>query len=96
MNWSLSALARSWAIAGVAASAARHVEQRPIDLVHRHKGGGHAGGGLEKPAAVQALLAAEIVGHRQQPGLDLALPFVLRIGIEFVAATIWVGIGVWY
>ena len=37
MNWSLSALARSWAIAGVAASALRHVEQRPIDLVHRHE-----------------------------------------------------------
>ena len=85
MNWSLSALARSWAIAGVAASALRHLEQRPIDLVHRHEGGGHAGRGLEEPAAVQALLAAEIVGHREQPRLDLALPFVLRVGIEFVA-----------
>ena len=37
------------------------------------------------PAAVEALLAAEIVGHRQQPRFDLALPFVLRVGIEFVA-----------
>ena len=61
------------------------IEQRPVDLVHRDEGRGHAGGGLEEPAAVQALLAAEIVGHRQQPGLDLALPFVLRVGIEFVA-----------
>ena len=85
MNWSFSALARSCAIAGVAASAVRHVEQRPIDLVHRHERRGHAGGGLEEPAAVQALLAAEIVGHREQPRFDLALPFVLRIGIEFVA-----------
>jgi hypothetical protein len=37
------------------------------------------------PAAVQPLPAAEFVGHREQPGLDFALPLVLRIGIEFVA-----------
>ena len=64
---------------------AAHLEQRPVDLVHRHERGGHAGGGLEESAAVQALLAAEIVGHREQALLDLALPFVLRVGIEFVA-----------
>ena len=85
MNWSLSALARSCAMAGVAASALRHIEQRPIDLVHRHERRGHAGGGLEEPAAVEPLLAAEIVGHGEQPRLDLALPFVLRVGIELVA-----------
>ena len=85
MNWSFSAPARSCAIAGVAASAFVDVEQRPIDFVHRDERGGHAGGGLEEAAAVQPLLAAEIVGHRQQPRLDLALLFVLRVGIEFVA-----------
>ena len=37
------------------------------------------------PAAVEALFAAEIVGHRQQPCLDLALPLVLRVGVKFVA-----------
>ena len=63
----------------------RDIEQRPINFVHRHKGRGHAGSGLEKPATVEALLAAEIVGHREQPGLDFALPLVLRIGIEFIA-----------
>ena len=62
-----------------------HVEQRPVDLVHRDERRGHAGRGLEEPAAVETLLAAEIVGHRQQPRLDLALPFVLRVGIELVA-----------
>ncbi len=62
-----------------------HIEQRSVNFVHRHKGRGHAGGGLKKPAAVQALLAAEIVGHRQQPSLDFALPLVLRVGIKFVA-----------
>jgi len=31
------------------------------------------------------LFAAEIVGHREQPGLDFALPLVLRVGIKFVA-----------
>ena len=43
----------------------RHVEQRSVDLVHRDKRGGHTSGALEKPAAALALLAAEIVGHRQ-------------------------------
>ena len=61
------------------------IEQRSIDLVHRHEGCGHAGGGLEEPAAVQPLFAAEIVGHGEQPRFDLALLFVLRVGIEFVA-----------
>ena len=63
----------------------RHLEQRPINLVHRHERGGHAGRGLEEAAAVQALLAAEIVSHGKQPRFDLALPFILWIGIEFVA-----------
>jgi hypothetical protein len=63
----------------------RHVKQRPIDFVHRDERCGHAGRGLEKPAAIETLLSAEIVGHRQQPRFDLALPFVLRVGIEFVA-----------
>jgi len=31
------------------------------------------------------LLAAEIVGHRKQPCLDVALALVLRIGIKLVA-----------
>ena len=62
-----------------------HVEQRSIDLVHRDKGCGHAGRGLEKSATIQTLLAAEIVGHGEHPRLDLALPLILRIGIEFVA-----------
>ncbi len=64
---------------------AAHLEQRTIDLVHRHEGGGHAGRGLEEFPAVEALLAAELVGHREQALLDLALPLVLRVGIEFVA-----------
>ena len=62
-----------------------HVEQRSIDFVHRYEGSGHAGRGLEEFPAVQALLAAELVGHRKQSRLDLALPFVLRVGIEFIA-----------
>jgi hypothetical protein len=62
-----------------------YVEQRPVNLVHRHKGRGHAGRGLEKPPAIEPLLAAEIVGHCQQPRLDFALPLVLRIGVKFVA-----------
>jgi len=85
MNWSLSPLARSWAIAGVRGFRGRRIEQRAVNLVHRDKGRGHAGRTLEEFSAAQALLAAEIVGHRQQPGLDLALPLVLRIGIELVA-----------
>ena len=85
MNWSLSAPARSCAIAGRGGFRLGDIEQRPIDLVHRDEGCGHAGGGLEEAAAVQPLLAAEIVGHGEQPRLDLALPFVLRVGIEFVA-----------
>ena len=85
MNWSLNASARSWAIAGVAASALAHLEQRAVDLVHRDERRGHAGGGLEELAAVQPLLAAELVGHGEQARLDLALPLVLRVGIEFVA-----------
>ena len=64
---------------------ARDIEQRPVYFVHGDERRGHAGGALEKPATVEALLAAEIVGHREQPCLDLALPLVLRVGIEFVA-----------
>jgi len=77
-------LARSCAIAGVAASARVTSNSGPY-LVHRHEGGGHAGRGLEEFPAVQALLAAELVGHREQARLDLALSFVLRVGIELVA-----------
>jgi hypothetical protein len=62
-----------------------HLEQRTIDLVHRHERRRHAGGGLEEAAAVEALLGAEVVGHGEEPRFDLALPLVLRIGIEFVA-----------
>ena len=62
-----------------------NIEQRPIDLVHRDERRRHAGGRLEKAAAVQPLPGAEIVGHGEQPRLDLALPFVLRVGIELVA-----------
>jgi hypothetical protein len=78
-------LARSWAIAGGSGFRAGHIEQWPIDFVHRDERCGHAGGGLEKPAAVEALLAAELVGHREQPCLDFALPLVLRVRIKFVA-----------
>ena len=62
-----------------------HLEQRSIDLVHGDKGCGHASRSLEKSATIQALLAAEVVGHGQHPRLGLALPLVLRIGIKFVA-----------
>ena len=41
-----------------------HVEDRAINLVHRNERRGHAGGGLEEAAPVEALLAPEIVGHR--------------------------------
>ena len=61
-----------------------HVEQRAIDFVHRDERCGHSGSGLKEAAAIEALFAAEIVGHRQQPRFDLALPFVLRVRIEFV------------
>ena len=94
MNWSLSASARSCAIAGVAASAAAHVEQRAEGLVHRDEGRRHAGRGLEELAAVEALLAAEFVGHGEQPRLDLLLLFALRGGVYSSLDTIWVGIGV--
>ena len=47
-----------------------HVEDRAIDLVHRDERRRHAGGGLEEAAAIEALLAAEFVGHRQQAALD--------------------------
>jgi hypothetical protein len=63
----------------------RHAEQRPVDLVHGEERGRHPGRGLEEPPAVEALLAAEVVGHRQQTLLDLALLGVLRIGIILVA-----------
>jgi hypothetical protein len=72
-------------MAGVAASARVTSNKGTINLVHRDEGSRHAGGGLEEAAPVQTLLAAEIVGHVEQPRLDFALPFVLRIGIEFVA-----------
>ena len=62
-----------------------HLEQRAVDLVHRHERRRHTGGGLEEAAAVQPLLAAEIVRHGEQARFDLALALVLRIGIEFVA-----------
>ena len=85
MNWSLSAVGallrhgrrRSFGLA--------HVEERSVDLVHRHERRGHAGGGLERTAAIDTLLAAEIIGHGKQTGFDLALLLVLRIGIELVA-----------
>ena len=60
-------------------------EQVAIDLVHRHERRRHAGGGLEEAAAVEPLLLAEIVRHREQAVFHLALLLVLRIGIEFVA-----------
>ena len=62
-----------------------YVEQRPINLIHRHERRGHPGRALEEPAAVETLLAAQIIRHGEQPGLDLALPLVLRIGIKLVA-----------
>ena len=62
-----------------------HLEQRPIDLVHRDKRRGHAGRALEEPTTVQTLLAAKVIRHGQQARLDLALPLVLRIGIKLVA-----------
>ena len=57
-----------------------------VHLVHCNKGGGHACRCLEEAAAIQALLAANLVGHPEQPGFDLTLLFVLRVGIVFVAA----------
>ena len=62
-----------------------YLEQRPVNLVHRHERRGHAGRALEESAAVETLLAAEIIRHGQQASLDLALPLVLRIGIKLVA-----------
>ena len=84
MNWSFSALARSCHRRRRGLRLA-HLEQRAVDLVHRDERRSHAGSGLEEAAAVEALLPAEIVGHREQPRFHLALPFVLRVGIEFVA-----------
>ena len=83
MNWSFSALARSCHRRRRGLRLA-DLEQRPIDLVHRHEGGRHSRGGLEEFAAVHALPAAELVGHRQYPRFHLALPLVLRIGEKFV------------
>ncbi len=62
-----------------------HLEQRTVDLVHRHERGGHAGRALEESAAVDTLLAGELVGHREQASLDLLLPLVLRVRVELVA-----------
>ena len=42
-----------------------HIEQRAVDLIHRHERGRHAGRGLEELAAVEPLLRAEIIRHRQ-------------------------------
>ena len=61
-----------------------HVEDRAEGVVHRHEGRRHAARGLKELAAIQALLAADLVAHFEQTGLDLLLLFALRCGNVFV------------
>ena len=85
MNWSFSAVGALLCHGGRRGLGAAHIEERAEGVVHRHEGGGHAGGRLEEFAAAQALLLAELVAHVEQARFDLLLLFALRRRDVFVA-----------
>ncbi len=62
-----------------------HFEDRSVDLVHRHEARRHAGGGLEKFAAAQALMLAQLVAHGEEARFHFLLLLILRRRIELVA-----------
>jgi hypothetical protein len=62
-----------------------HLEERPVDLVHRDERGRHAGGGAEEFPPRHAVLARVLGAQRLHQRLHFALTLGLRDGEEFVA-----------